>query len=168
MRHQVRGNRLNRPADHRRAMLRNMVTSLFKSERITTTVTKAKTARRHAERMITFAKRGDLHSRRQAARFIFEPKVLQKLFDEIGPRYAERPGGYTRVIKAGIRKGDDASMAILELVEAEYKPKGKKRVKKVAEPKVEAAPVVEEAPVEESVVEETETEDTETEETKGD
>ncbi|MCB1163116.1 MAG: 50S ribosomal protein L17 [Candidatus Latescibacteria bacterium] len=126
MRHQVRGNRLNRPADQSRAMLRNMVTSLFEHERIETTLTKAKEARRYAERMITFAKRGDLTARRQAARFIIKPVVLQKLFDAIGPRFAERPGGYTRIMRAGIRKGDDAQMAILELVDSNYKPKGKK------------------------------------------
>ena len=86
----------------------------------------AKEARRYAERMITFAKRGDLTARRQAARFIIKPVVLQKLFDAIGPRFAERPGGYTRIMRAGIRKGDDAQMAILELVDSNYKPKGKK------------------------------------------
>jgi len=110
-------------------MLRNMVTSLFAEEKITTTVTKAKEARRYAERMITFAKRGDLHARRQAARFVNNPKVLQKLFAEIGPRYTERPGGYTRVIRTGVRKGDDAPMAILELVGAEFKPKPKREKK---------------------------------------
>lgn len=128
MRHQVRGNRLNRPADQARAMLRNMVTSLFAHERIETTVTKAREARRYAEHMITFAKRGDLGSRRQAARFVMEPAVLQKLFAEIGPRYADRPGGYTRILKGGIRKGDDAEVAILELVGSEFKPK--KRTKR--------------------------------------
>jgi large subunit ribosomal protein L17 len=153
MRHQVRGNRLNRPADHRRAMLRNMVTSLFDKERIITTVAKAKEARRFAERMITFAKRGDLNSRRQAARFVNDPKVLQKLFADIGPRFAEREGGYTRVLKLGIRKGDDAPTAILELVsgEVQAKPKRKKA-------KAKAKPVVAEeaAPVEETVQAETE------------
>jgi len=126
MRHQVRGNRLNRPADQARALLRNMVTSLFAHERIETTLPKAKEARRYAERMITFAKRGDLNSRRQAARFVQEPAVLQKLFDALGPRFADRPGGYTRIMRTGIRKGDDAKMAILELVDSDYKPKGKK------------------------------------------
>ncbi|MBN2169712.1 MAG: 50S ribosomal protein L17 [Candidatus Krumholzibacteriota bacterium] len=126
----MRGNRLNRDAAHRRAMLRNMVTSLFARERIKTTVPKAKQARRYAERMITFAKRGDLHARRMAARFVNDPQVLQKLFTEIAPRYEERPGGYTRVIKAGVRKGDDAQMAILELVGSEYKPKPKPKHKK--------------------------------------
>jgi large subunit ribosomal protein L17 len=146
MRHQVRGNRLNRSADHKRAMLRNMVTSLFAHERIETTITKAKEARRYAERMITFAKRGDLGARRQAARFVNDPKVLQKLFAEIGPRYADRPGGYTRVMRTTIRKGDDAQLAILELVEQDFTPKPK-REKKQAAPKA-AKP--EPAPAEEA------------------
>lgn len=153
MRHQVRGNRLNRPADHKRAMLRNMVTSLFAHERIETTITKAKEARRYAERMITFAKRGDLHARRQAARFVNDPKVLQKLFTEIGPRFADRPGGYTRVIRTSIRKGDDAQLAILELVTGDYTPKPKREKSK---PVAKAAPVKEEAPAEETAPEATE------------
>jgi large subunit ribosomal protein L17 len=156
MRHQVRGNRLNRNAAHRRAMLRNMVTSLFLSERIKTTVPKAKVARQYAERMITFAKRGDLHARRMAARFIADPKVLQKLFKEIGPRYAERPGGYTRVIKSGIRKGDDASMAVLELVPAEFKPRAKREKRPPLSARLSgdapaAAPAVEESAADEAV-----------------
>ncbi len=150
MRHQVRGNRLNRSADHKRAMLRNMVTSLFAHERIETTITKAKEARRYAERMITFAKRGDLGARRQAARFVNDPKILQKLFSEIGPRYADRPGGYTRVMRTSIRKGDDAQLAILELVEKDFTPKPKREKK---QPAAKAAPVaVEEAPAEEAEV----------------
>jgi large subunit ribosomal protein L17 len=142
MRHQIRGNRLNRDAAHRRAMLRNMVTSLFAHERIKTTIPKAKQARRYAERMITFAKRGDLNARRMAARFVNDPQVLQKLFAEIGPRFESRPGGYTRVIRAGIRKGDDAEMAILELVGSEYKPKHKRKKKHTEEaaPKEKAVP----------------------------
>jgi large subunit ribosomal protein L17 len=127
MRHQVRGNRLNRPTAQARAMLRNMVTSLFAHERIETTLPKAREARRYAERMITFAKRGDLAARRQVARFLMEPAVLQKLFAELGPRYAERPGGYTRIIKGGIRKGDDGEIAYLELVGAELKKKKKSK-----------------------------------------
>ncbi len=141
MRHQVRGNRLNRPTAQARAMLRNMVTSLFAHERIETTLPKAREARRYAERMITFAKRGDLAARRQVARFLMEPQVLQKLFAELGPRYAERPGGYTRIIKGGIRKGDDGDIAYLELVGAELK---KKKAKKGAKGKeAEKAPAAE-------------------------
>jgi large subunit ribosomal protein L17 len=97
-------------------MFRNMVTSLLREERVVTTVPKAKAARRVAERVITFAKRGDLHARRQAARVVRDNEVLQKLFEEIGPRYAERPGGYTRILKTGFRRGDNAPMSILELV----------------------------------------------------
>jgi large subunit ribosomal protein L17 len=97
-------------------MFRNMVTSLLREERVVTTVPKAKEARRVAERVITFAKRGDLHARRQAARVVRDNEVLQKLFEEIGPRYAERPGGYTRILKTGFRRGDNAPMSILELV----------------------------------------------------
>lgn len=127
MRHNVRGRKLNRSTSHRKAMFRNMVTDLFKHERITTTTQKAKEARSLAERLITYAKAGDLNSRRMAARKLYDPKVLQKLFDELGPRYKDRPGGYTRVLKIdGGRKGDNADMAILELVGAEMTPKAKK------------------------------------------
>ena len=117
MRHRKSFPKLNRTSTHRKAMFRNMVTSLFREERVETTVTKAKEARRVAERMITFAKRGDLHARRQAARVVRDPKVLQKLFDEIGPRFSERPGGYTRILKTGFRAGDNAPLSILELLQ---------------------------------------------------
>lgn len=116
MRHRVSVRKLGKTPSHRRAMLRNMVTSLFDHERITTTAPKAKEAKRWAERMITFGKKGDLHARRQAARFINNETVLKKLFDEIAPAFAERQGGYTRILRAGVRKGDVAEMAILELV----------------------------------------------------
>lgn len=127
MRHNHGYRKLNRTASHRKAMLRNMVTSLFDKERIKTTPAKAKEARRVAERMITFARRGDLAARRHVAKTVQNPKVLRKLFDEIGPQYAERPGGYTRILKLGSRKGDSASMAILELVGKDEKPRGKKK-----------------------------------------
>jgi len=138
-----------------------MVTSLLEHERITTTEPRAKEARRFTDRMISFAKKGDLGSRRQAARFINDPKVLQKLFAEIGPRYAERPGGYTRIMRLGTRrKGDDAAEAILELVEADFTPKPS-REKKPLEARIGAAPKMaatepepEEAPVEEAAAEE--------------
>ena len=97
-------------------MLRNMVTSLLRHERIRTTTPKAKVARRYAERMISFGKRGTLHARRQAARFINDETVLKKLFDEIAPSFAERKGGYTRIVRTGMRRGDASDMAILELV----------------------------------------------------
>lgn len=139
MRHNMDGRKLNRTASHRKAMLRNMVTSLFAKERINTTTPKAKEARRLAERMITFARRGDLAARRRVAKTVQDPQVLKKLFDEIGPRFADRPGGYTRVLKTGIRKGDGASTAILELLGAEEegrkkKKKGRKKYHKVEVP----------------------------------
>jgi large subunit ribosomal protein L17 len=124
MRHQISGRKLNRSPSHRRMLYRNLVTELFRHERIQTTVPKAKEARSVAERLITFAKTGDLSARRQAARKLNDPEVLQKLFSEIGPRYADRPGGYTRILRlSGGRKGDNAELAILELVDTKVKPK---------------------------------------------
>ena len=127
MRHHMDHRKLSRTAAHRKAMLSNMVTSLFESERITTTTAKAKEARRVAERMITFARKGDLAARRHVARTVKDPVVLRKLFDDIAPRYVDRPGGYTRILKTGIRKGDAAKTAILELVGKDDKPRGKKK-----------------------------------------
>jgi len=117
MRHRNKGRALGRTSSHREAMLRNMATSLFRHERIETTTAKAKELRPYAERLITLAKRGDLHARRLAARRVADREVLFKLFDAIGPRYAERPGGYTRVLKIGFRQGDGAEMAMIELVD---------------------------------------------------
>jgi large subunit ribosomal protein L17 len=117
MRHRNKGRQLSRTASHREAMLRNMATSLFRHERIETTTAKAKELRPFAERLITLAKRGDLHARRLAARKVADREVLIKLFDSIGPRFAERPGGYTRVLKIGHRQGDGAEMAMIELVD---------------------------------------------------
>ncbi len=117
MRHRKKGRLLNRTAEHRNAMLRNMATSLFMHGRIETTEAKAKELRTFAEPLITKAKRGDLHARRLVARKIGEPDVVAKLFDEIGPRYSERAGGYTRVLKLGHRSGDGADLAIIELVD---------------------------------------------------
>jgi large subunit ribosomal protein L17 len=126
MRHQVGVRKLGKTPAHRRAMLRNMVTSLFRHERITTTAPKAKEAKRWADRMITLGKRGladktekktvALHVRRQAATFINDETVLKKLFDEIAPAFKDRQGGYTRILRTGVRKGDVAEVAILELV----------------------------------------------------
>ena len=127
MRHRQDHRKLNRTASHRKAMLRNMVTSLFDRERITTTTAKAKEASRLAEKMITFARRGDLAARRHVAKTVQNPKVLQKLFDEIGPRFADRNGGYTRVLKLGIRRGDAAETALLELLKKDEKSRGKKK-----------------------------------------
>lgn len=117
MRHRKKGRHLNRTAEHRSMMLRNMATSLFKHGRVETTVAKAKELRQFAEPLITKAKRGDLHARRLVARKIRDGEVLNRLFDDLGPRYAERPGGYTRVVKMGHRAGDAADVAIIELVE---------------------------------------------------
>lgn len=108
--------KLGRPAAHRKAMLRNLVTDLFREGRITTTDTRAKEAGREAEKMITLAKRGDLHARRQVMAYVFDETVVKKLFDEIAPKYAERNGGYTRILKLGPRQGDAAEMSFLELV----------------------------------------------------
>ncbi len=108
--------KLGRPTAHRKAMLRNQVTSLFKNGRIETTVTRAKETQRMADKMITLAKRGDLHARRQVLAYIYDEDVVTKLFEEIAPNYSERDGGYTRVLKLGPRRGDGAEMAIIELV----------------------------------------------------
>jgi large subunit ribosomal protein L17 len=117
MRHRNKGRQLSRTASHREAMLRNMATSLFAHGRIETTTAKAKELRPFAERLITLAKRGDLHARRQAARKIQDGEVLYTLFSAIGPRFAERAGGYTRVLKLGFRQGDGAEMSMIELVD---------------------------------------------------
>ena len=116
MRHRISTVKLGRTSSHRRAMLRNMVTSLLREERVQTTLPKARECRRVAERVITFAKRGDLHARRMAGRVVQDNAVLKKLFDEIGPRFAERRGGYTRILKTGFRAGDNAPMSLLELL----------------------------------------------------
>ncbi len=116
MRHAKKGRQLSRTASHRRALLRNLATALFRHGRIQTTTAKAKELRPFAERLITLAKRGDVHARRMAARKISDRAVLGKLFDEIGPRYGDRPGGYTRILKVGARAGDAAEMALIELV----------------------------------------------------
>ena len=116
MRHGKTGRKLGRTSSHREAMFRNMVTSLFEHERIVTTEHKAKELRPIAEKMITLAKRGDLHARRQALSYIRRKDIVAKLFDEIQEQFADRSGGYTRIIKTGFRKGDAAAMAIIELV----------------------------------------------------
>jgi len=116
MRHRKSGRKLGRTSSHREAMFRNMVTSLFEHERIVTTTPKAKEARRLADKMITLAKKGDLHARRQALSFIRSKDVVAKLFDVIQLQFVDRNGGYTRIIQTGVRQGDAAAMAILELV----------------------------------------------------
>jgi large subunit ribosomal protein L17 len=113
-----KGPRLGGGPAHERLMLANLATALFEHGRITTTEAKAKRLRPYAEHLITFGKRGDLHARRQVLKRLRDKSVVHTLFDEIGPRYADRPGGYTRIVKLGPRKGDNAPMAIIELVEA--------------------------------------------------
>ncbi len=117
MRHRKKGRELGRTRSHKKAMLRNMVTSLIIHERVRTTEAKAKELRPFAERLITLAKKGDLHSRRLAGRQIADSEALRKLFDHIGPRFETRPGGYTRILKLGARKGDGAELALIELTE---------------------------------------------------
>jgi large subunit ribosomal protein L17 len=134
MRHLNSHFKLGRNPWHRRATLRNLVTNLFEHGRITTTLTRAKAARPVAEKMITLGKRDTLQSRRQAAAYIMTAGVTQKLFSEIAPKFADRSGGYTRIIPAGIRVGDGAKVAILELIGYELKKKEKKEKAKKEEP----------------------------------
>lgn len=124
MRHRVAGKKLNRSKGHRNALRRNLITELFRNERIKTTRAKADAVRGAAEKLITLAKRsadadeaGVVHARRQAAAQLNDPEMVKKLFDEIAPRYMDRPGGYTRILKLGVRAGDAAEMVFLELVE---------------------------------------------------
>jgi large subunit ribosomal protein L17 len=124
MRHGVSGRKLGVTSTHRVAMLRSMATSLIKHEQITTTLPKAKELRPYVERIITLGKRGDLHARRQAYAQIRDEKVVDKLFTTIAERYKARAGGYTRVLKAGVRYGDAADMAVIELVERDVNAKG--------------------------------------------
>jgi large subunit ribosomal protein L17 len=127
MRHRVAHRKLGRVTPHRTALLRNLASALFEQERIRTTLMKAKELRPFAERIITLAKREDdrLHARRLVLRDIQDPVVVKKLFDSLGARYATRPGGYTRILRLGPRRGDGAEMAIVELLGSEFKPKGK-------------------------------------------
>lgn len=135
MRHQVRKKQFGRHTSHRKAMFRNMVTSLITVERITTTLPKAKELRRIADKMVTLAKNGSLHARRQAAQVVRGKLAVRKLFNELGPRFAARSGGYTRVLKLGHRLGDGAPMALIEYlgyqpsVKAVPDQKGKKEKK---------------------------------------
>jgi large subunit ribosomal protein L17 len=155
MRHRKDHRKLSRTASHRRALLRNLVTSLFQYERIETTVEKAKEARRLAERLITFGKRGDVAARRHVDTFITRPDVTQKLFATIAPWYSERQGGYTRIVRIGRRLGDAGEVAFLELVKsdeqkeaarqariaaAEAKERALKGDKSEKKPKAETAP----------------------------
>ena len=124
MRHRKAGRKLNRTASHRKAMFANMSASLIKHEQIVTTLPKAKELRPIVEKLITLAKKGDLHSRRLAASRIGDEAMAKKLFDVLGPRYQDRQGGYTRVLKAGFRHGDNAPIAVIELVDRDVSAKG--------------------------------------------
>ena len=124
MRHARGYRRLNRTHEHRKALFANMAGSLIEHEQIKTTLPKAKELKRIAEKLITLGKRGDLHARRQAAAQLKQDMLVAKLFDVLGPRYADRPGGYTRVLKAGFRYGDMAPMAIIEFVDRDVDAKG--------------------------------------------
>src|SRR5882724_10766890 len=130
MRHGVRLRKLGRTSSHRRALLRSLSTSLFRYERITTTLPKAKELRPFAERLITLARRDDLHARRQVVKHVSDRDVVKKLFDTLGPRFATRPGGYTRTLKLGPRLGDGAELAIIELIGSEPTFKKQKDDKK--------------------------------------
>ncbi|HKF51060.1 MAG TPA: 50S ribosomal protein L17 [Candidatus Acidoferrales bacterium] len=126
MRHLVAGSKLGKQPAHRRAVLRNLVTNVIERERITTTIARARAARPLVERMITLGKRDTLHARRQAAAFLQTKDATKKLFGEIAPRFSDRPGGYTRIVRVGWRIGDGAELAILELIGSELKKKEKK------------------------------------------
>ena len=130
MRHRVAGKKLGRKTAHRVSMFRNMVTSLFDKEHVRTTLDRAKAVRPIAEKMITLGKRDSLHARRQALAYVKDTEVVAKLFSTLAPRFAQRNGGYTRIIRLGFRDGDGAQMAILELIGSEFKPAKKEEGKK--------------------------------------
>ena len=154
-----KGARLGGSPAHQKLIIANLATSLFEHGRITTTEAKARVLRPVAEKLITKAKKGDLHNRRQVLATIHDKGVVHELFEEIAPRYAERPGGYTRITKIGPRKGDNAPMAVIELVTEEYSPKAS------GTRTVVPAPVAPVAPADDTAVEETPADDTAVEET---
>jgi large subunit ribosomal protein L17 len=139
MRHRNQGSKLGRQPAHRRATLRNLVTNVIERERITTTLTRAKAARPLVEQMITLGKRDTLHARRQAASYLMTPAATKKLFADIAPRFSDRAGGYTRIVRAGFRVGDGASVAILELIGSNLRKKEKKE-KRVDRPEQKESP----------------------------
>lgn len=143
MRHRNGLKKIGRNSSHRQATLRNLAMSLFEHERIVTTTAKARALRPYAERLITFAKRGDLHARRIVAKDIRRHEVLQKLFSDLAERFSERPGGYTRVLKMGFRRGDNADQALIELVD--YKAQGAPAAKAETAETAEAAETSKEA-----------------------
>jgi len=157
MRHNVGYRKLGRKESHRRALLRNLTTALFRHERLTTTLPKAKELRPFAERLITLARRDDLHARRRVLRQVSDKDVVKKLFDTLGPRFAARPGGYTRALKLGPRPGDGADMAIVELVGSEptfKKQKDDKKARRGRKAKVEEKAQAEAAAAEEPAADE--------------
>ncbi|MGG2462313.1 50S ribosomal protein L17 [Streptomyces sp. RGM 3693] len=147
----TKGARLGGSASHQKALLRNLATSLFEHGRITTTEAKARRLRPFAERLVTKAKKGDLHNRRQVMELITDKSVVHTLFTEIAPRFAERPGGYTRITKIGNRRGDNAPMAVIELVEGEIAKKATVAEAEAATKRaVKESEAAAEAPAEES------------------
>jgi len=158
----TKGPRLGGSPSHQRLILANLATQLFEHGRITTTESRARALRPHAEKLITKAKKGDLHNRREVLKTIRDKSVVHTLFTEIAPTFAERPGGYTRITKIGPRKGDNAPMAVIELVTEAYKPSAPKAKKKAAPAAAAPAPA-EEAPVEETVSEDSGVEEAPTE-----
>ncbi len=151
MKHRVVGRRLDRTTEHRTAMLRNMVTSLFRHERITTTTPKAKELKRFADKIVTLAKRATPHARRLAHREVRDVEVLNKLFGSLADRFKARPGGYTRLVRVGRRAGDNAELAVIELVDraaaapAEGEAKGEAKAEKAPKAKAEKKPKAEKA-----------------------
>ena len=139
MRHGKAHRKLNRTASHRKAMFANMAAALIEHEQIVTTLPKAKEMRSIADKLITLGKRGDLHARRQAIARIHDVEQVKKLFEVLGPRYKDRNGGYTRVLKAGFRFGDNAAMAVLELVDRDVEAKGAKDRARMEAEETEAA-----------------------------
>lgn len=137
MRHRWHGRKLGRTSKHRDAMTRNMVTSLIDEERVRTTLAKAKEVRRHAERVITVGKRGTLHARRRVASYLKTPGAVAKLMDAIAPRYADRPGGYTRILRLPPRQGDAAPMAILELLDRDTSKEEERRARRLKKKEAE-------------------------------
>jgi large subunit ribosomal protein L17 len=157
MRHNVGYRKLGRTSSHRRALLRNLATDLFRHERLKTTLQKARELRPFAEKLITLARRDDLHARRQVLRQISDKTVVKKLFDTLGPRFAARPGGYTRALKLGPRPGDGADMAIVELVGSEptfKKQKDDKKARRGRKAKAEEKAQAEAAAAEEPAADE--------------
>lgn len=135
MRHRKAGNKLGRNTSHRRALLRNLVTSVVVEDRVETTTAKAKAVRPLIEKMITLGKRGDVHSRRQAAAYLMTPESVTRLFATVAPRYGDRNGGYLRIVKAGFRKGDGGEKAIIELLGAEQELDAKQQKREEAKAK---------------------------------